>query len=304
MNKKRGLLFILFTALISGVSIFINKFGVSGIDSGIFTFSKNIVVALFLFAGIVFLKEFKNLKMLSFKQWKRLVLIGFVGGSVPFLLFFKGLQMTTGAAGSFIHKTMFVYVAVLAMLFLKEKLSKKILIPAVLLLAGNALLLKFVWNAFGIGELLILIATLFWAVENVISKHALKELEPKLIGFGRMFFGSLFILIYLTLTNQISLILGLNLSQVYWILLTSAFLFLYVFTWYNGLKDVKVTTATSVLLLGSPITTLLSYLFLGTALSLSQAIGMLLLSVGIISMVLFVEFGAEYNSLSINKVKI
>ncbi|MAG07873.1 hypothetical protein CMO89_00195 [Candidatus Woesearchaeota archaeon] len=304
MNKKRGLLFVLFTALVSGFSIFINRFGVSGINSSVFTFSKNIIVALFLFTGIVLVKDFGRLKILSFKQWSKLVLIGLVGGSIPFLLFFKGLQLTSGAAGSFIHKTMFVYVAVLAMLFLKERLDKRIVIPAVLLLAGNALLLKFVWQGFGVGELLILVATLFWAVENVISKHALKELEPKVVGFGRMFFGSLFILVYLSFTKQIGLVLSLNLSQVYWILLTSAFLFLYVFTWYNGLRDVKVTTATSVLLLGSPITTLLSYLFLGTALSLSQAMGLLLLLTGVVSMILFTEFGTKYDFLSINRAKV
>ncbi len=282
-------MFVMFTALVSGFSVFVNKFGVSGIDSSIFAFSKNVIVALFLFGSIVLVKDFNNLKELTLKQWRRLILIGFVGGSVPFLLFFKGLQLSTGAAGSFIHKTMFVYVIVLAMVFLKEKLDKRILISAVLLLVGNGLLLRFVWNGFGVGELMILIATLFWAVENVVSKHLLKELEPKVVGFGRMFFGSMFILVYLGFTKQIGVVFSLSLSQVYWILLTSGFLFLYVFSWYNGLRDVKVTTATSVLLLGSPITTLLSYLFLGSALSLVHAVGILLLVVGVVSVVM-VEF--------------
>ena len=285
-------MFVMFTALVSGFSVFVNKFGVSGIDSSIFAFSKNVIVALFLFGSIVLVKDFNNLKELTLKQWRRLILIGFVGGSVPFLLFFKGLQLSTGAAGSFIHKTMFVYVIVLAMVFLKEKLDKRILISAVLLLVGNGLLLRFVWNGFGVGELMILIATLFWAIENVVSKHLLKELEPKIVGFGRMFFGSMFILVYLGFTKQIGKVFSLSLSQVYWILLTSCFLFLYVFSWYNGLKDVKVTTATSVLLLGSPITTIMSYLFLGSALSLVQAVGILLVVGGVVSVVM-VEFGVR-----------
>jgi len=304
MNKKRGLMFVVFTALVSGFSVFVNKFGVSGIDSSIFTFSKNVIVALFLFGSIVLVKDFGKLKELTLKQWRRLVLIGFVGGSIPFLLFFKGLQLSTGAAGSFIHKTMFVYVIVLARVFLRERLDKRILISGVLLLVGNGLLLKFVWNGFGVGELMILIATLFWAVENVVSKHLLKELEPKVVGFGRMFFGSMFILVYLGFTKQIGTVFSLSLSQVYWILLTSGFLFLYVFSWYNGLRDVKVTTATSVLLLGSPITTLLSYLFLGSTLSLVQAVGILLVVGGVVSVVMVGELGIKDKLFLVRRVKV
>jgi len=135
LNKsKAGLLLVFLTAIISGFSIFINSFGVKGFDSSVFTFSKNVVVALFLFSIIIFLKQFNELKKLNKKQWLNLIGIGLIGGSIPFLLFFKGLQMATGAAAGFIHKTIFVYVAVFALLFLKEKLTKSIFIGALLLL--------------------------------------------------------------------------------------------------------------------------------------------------------------------------
>jgi uncharacterized membrane protein len=45
---KKGLIFVLMTALISGISIFVNKFGVKGVDSTVFTFMKNSMVALLL----------------------------------------------------------------------------------------------------------------------------------------------------------------------------------------------------------------------------------------------------------------
>lgn len=292
LNKKTGLMFIFFTAIISGFSIFINKFGVSDINSNIFTFSKNIIVAIFLFAIILFLNEFKSLTKLKTKDWLKLAIIGFVGGSIPFLLFFRGLQLTSGATSAFIHKTMFIYVIILAMIFLKEKLNKKVLIPAALLLIGNFLILNInPLNLFNLnyGSLLIFIATLFWATENIISKHVLKELTSVQVAFGRMFFGSLFILIFLFFTNELKLISTLNLPQLSWILISSIFLFLYVFTWYSGLKYVKVSTATSILLLGSPITTLLSYIFIGITLTLNEALGILFLIIGIVSFVLLAE---------------
>lgn len=281
MNKK-GLKLVFLTAIISGVSIFINKFGVGGINPYIFTFSKNILAFIFLFSIILLFKNFNQLKKLQSKEWMKLIVIGLLGGSIPFLLFFKGLSITSGATASFVHKTMFVYVIFLAAIFLKEKINKKILVGSVILLIGNFLLLKLNNLTFNTGDLLILIATLLWATENTVSKYALKTIHPTVVAFGRMFFGSLFILIFLTISGNIKHILTLTTPQVLWIVITSAFLFSYVITWYSGLKHVKVSIATSILLIGSPITTLLSITFLNTVVTISQIVGILIIPVGIL----------------------
>jgi len=93
MNNK-GYLLVLGTAIISGVSIFVNQFGVRVINSDIFTGLKNIVVAVILLCLIFWFKEWKLLAKLKIKEWLTLVLIGLVGGSIPFLLFFR--KRTTG----------------------------------------------------------------------------------------------------------------------------------------------------------------------------------------------------------------
>ena len=257
MNKK-GLILAFTTAIISGFSIYLNKFGVTGIESSIFTFSKNIIVALFLFSTVLLFKENLNLKL---KQWIKLIMIGLIGGSIPFLLFFKGLQLTSSASAAFIHKTMFVYVALLAVLFLREKITKKFLAGSILLLMGNAIFLKVYYPIFDKGALYIFIATLLWAIENIISKHTLKELSSRVVAFGRMFFGSMFILVYLIFAEKIVLLNTLNLNQIGWVLITTIPLFLYQITWYESLKYLKVSTATSVLLFGSVITSLLNLTF-------------------------------------------
>jgi drug/metabolite transporter (DMT)-like permease len=271
--------------MVSGVSIFINKFGVSGINPFVFTGLKNIVVAVFLFAIILGVGEFKSLKLLDKKQWSKLALIGLIGGSIPFLLFFKGLQLTSALNGAFIHKTIFVFVAILATIFLKEKLNKKYLVGAVLLLGGNALLLRFVWSGFGIGDLLILGATVMWAGEITLSKHTLKNLTGNQVAFGRMFFGSLFILIFLATTSNISLITTMTINQLTWIIITSVFLLLYVFTFYNGLKYIQAHIAASILLLGQLVTFGLSYFFLDTVITPVQAVGMLAMIAGAITVI-------------------
>ena len=295
MNKK-GLLFILGTAIISGISIFINKFGVKGIDAYLFTGAKNIIVAIFLFSLILLAKDFKKLKAMSKKDIGTLFLIGLFGGSIPFLLFFKGLQMTSAAQGAFIHKTMFIWVGILALVFLKEKLSKGILIGALLLLAGNFLLLRLTNFVFTTGDLLILGAALFWSVETVISKHALKELDSKIVAFGRMFFGSLIILGFLAFNGSLSLVSTLSSTHLLWILITSLFLVGYVFTWYSGLKHVKASIATSILLLGSVITTGLNIAFAEAVIVPSQIIGIILLITGLVCIIWFSTILKKFQS--------
>jgi drug/metabolite transporter (DMT)-like permease len=278
---KRGYIFVLLTALVSGVSIFLNKFGVKGINPYIFTWSKNILVALFLISAIIMFKEFKTFRSLSSKQWGKLIAIGLFGGSIPFLLFFKGLSMAPSASAALLHKSMFIFVAIAAIFFLKEKLSKGFIIAAILLFAGNLLLLGKTAFAFGVPEFLILAAVLFWATETIISKHALKELPSRVVAFGRMFFGVLFILVFLAATGNISGIAALTASQIGWIILTSILLFLYVTSWYAGLQLVPASRATCVLLLGSAITTLLSFIYAGSV-TIAGLAGVALILSGVI----------------------
>jgi len=298
--RTRGLLLVFSTAIISGFSIFINKFGVSLTNPYVFTFLKNTIVALLLTAAILFFKDLKALKQLGPKQWILLVLIGLIGGSIPFLLFFKGLAMSGAAQGSFIQKTMFVYVAAMAMIFLKEKLSKNFLIGALLLLLGNLLLLKTLKFSFTYGDLLIFLATLFWAAENVLSKYVLRELTGRTVAWGRMFFGSIFILGYLGLSGQLSLVENVTFPQIIWISITSMLLLAYVMTWYSGLKYIPVSLATAILLLGSPITTILTVMATGK-ISWQEILSGALILIGLILIVSFDYIWKKINVLNAAK---
>jgi len=285
---RKGYFLVFLTALISGFAIFINKFGVSVVNPNIYTFLRVLTVAIFLTGLLLFLKDWRKLKNLTKKQWLLLMTIGLIGGSIPFLLFFKGLSLTNAAQGSFIHKTMFIWVTVLAALFLKEKIDKKFLLGGLLLFLSSLILLKKLPYSLGQGDLLVFLATLFWATENTISKYVLRDLEGRIVAWARMFFGALFILIFLLATNQLPLISGLTLKQINWVLITAVILFSYVMTWYNGLKFIPVSQATVILLLGSPITTILSLITVGK-INLQEIFSGILIIFGIIFVIGFRE---------------
>lgn len=274
-HEKKGVYLVLMTAFISGLSIFINKFGVSNINPYLFTGLKNAFVAILLSALLIGFKQRKLLLKLPLKTWLMLITIGLIGGSIPFLLFFKGLSLTSAAQASLIHKNMFLIVALFSPLLLKEKLQKYFFMSAILIIFGNLLLLTkafpLTWN---IGNSLILTATVLWAGENILSRKMLKSLPSILVAWGRMFFGSVIIFGYLLFTHQLSGIMMLSENQWPWIIITSLFLFGYVFTWYAGLKYLKVTTATALLTLGAPLTTLLTLLTAGK-LALVEILGII-----------------------------
>ncbi|MBU0666281.1 MAG: DMT family transporter [Nanoarchaeota archaeon] len=286
---KKGIGLVFGTAIISGISVFLNAFGVKDINPFLFTGAKNFLVAICLLSTLILFKNFSSLKKLNIKQWTNLVFIGLIGGSIPFLLFFKGLQLISPAQGSFIHKTMILWVGILALIFLKEKINVKLIVGLIILLAGNFLLLKITSFDLTTGALLVFAATIFWSVEIILSKKLLKNTSGNVLAFGRMFFGSIFIFLYLLFTNQLSGMMSLTTPQLGWIVLTSIFLFVYVTTFYNGLKYIKASTAIAILSLGAVITTILNIIFLDKILMLHQFIGLTSIVVGSLLISLFSE---------------
>jgi drug/metabolite transporter (DMT)-like permease len=279
--ENKGILLALLTAVVSGVSIFANSFAVKGIDAFVLTTFRNLSVAFLLVALIVLLKEWKSVKTLSRKDWAKLAALGLVGGSIPFLLFFYALTQTTAVNAGFIHKTMFVWTTLLAVVFLKEKPGKTFLAAAGLLLAGN-LLLSLTISSFVFADFLVLAAVLLWSVENVYAKRVLKDLNARVVAFGRMFFGALFMLAFLAATGGLAKAAALSFDQIGWILLTMPLLFGYVAFWYSGLKMIDVSRATAVLMLGQPVTVLLSAVFLGKAVSLVEIAASALITFGVV----------------------
>lgn len=284
---RKGILLTFCTAIISGVSIFVNQYGVKVVNSYIFTGLKNIVVAALLFGLIIIIKKWPELKKLQKKDWLNLVIIGLIGGSVPFLMFFKGLSLSTGPEAAYLHKFMFVFVLLLAPIFLKEKFKWQYTIGFLFLIIGSALLYKINgainWNY---GDTLIIGATFLWAIENIISKKILNKLSGTVVAWGRMFFGSVFIIIFWAYTNQLHSLLTLNHQQINWVLISGILLFGYVFTWYNGLKKIPVSLAMSILALGAPVTSLLE-IIQGKIYTPNQIWGISFMFIGVILYIIF-----------------
>lgn len=280
--SQKGLYFALMTALISGLSIFLSKSAVKVVgDSFVYTTAKNLLVALVLTIIVLTPVVFRQLSNLKKKEWLLLIAVGLVGGSLPFVLFFKGISMTSAVQAGFIHKTLFIWVTILAIPLLKEKLSKWQGLAMTMLLGGNLILGGVKTWQFGWGDLLIFCATLLWACEYIIAKTILRTVSSKIVAWARMFFGLIVLLVWLVFSGRGSALLFLNKGQWIWIALMSIFLLGYVLSWYGALKRQPASVVTSILVLASPITTMISGVVSGSF-GLQQLAGVLIISFAVI----------------------
>lgn len=288
---KKGLYYSLLAALISGISIFYNKnVIVDGLDPVIFNVFKNggvaVILSLFLFSH----PAQKNLHSLTHSNWKKIILVGLIGGSLPFLLFFEGLKIVPAINAGLIQKTLFVWVALLALPYLREKLNFRQIIGYFSVIAGNFLIGNLSPFSLGNGELLILLATLLWSVEIIISKKLLNSnIDNHLVSWGRMFFGSIFLLLFALLQNKLNLLSTLRPEQILPVLGSVLLLTIYVRTFYKALNHAPATLVTSILVLSSPVTNLLNSLFISHSFPVLQTNNLLLSLIGVIMISFFLR---------------
>lgn len=287
MSAKKGVLWALGTALISGVSIYVNKFGVAQInDPLVYTTLKNSVVAVGFLAAVGLMAGWRELRPFTARQWIGWIGLGVIGGGVPFLLFFQGLSLASAPSAALIHKTLFLWVALLAVPLLGERLGWWQVAGLGVLAVGQFLLRRPSAWGWGSGETLMLIATLLWASETILAKKVLSGVSVRTAALGRMGIGAVVMWAFLSFTGRAATAVALTGTQWVWVLVTSAFLMGYVWTWYSALKAAPAVLVASVLTLGAIITILLAALLEARGPTAPQIAGMLLLALGALAFVL------------------
>jgi drug/metabolite transporter (DMT)-like permease len=259
-TRRTGLVLALATAVISGVAVFLNSYGVRAFgDATAYTTAKNLIAALLLLGIVATPATGARLtRPASRRQWIGLGLVGLIGGSLPFVLFFEGLARASSVHAAFVHKTLVLWVAVLALLVLRERLRGWHWAAIGLLIVGQAGLNGGLVTQWGSGESMILIATLLWSVEVVLAKRLLGSLSSWTLGCARMVLGAALLVLWSVATGRAGALLGMTAEQWTWVLVTGALLAGYVTTWFAALARAGAVDVTAVLVLGAIVTTVLA----------------------------------------------
>ncbi|TDO58754.1 putative membrane protein [Kribbella sp. VKM Ac-2571] len=287
-SRTQGLALAFGTAVISGVSVFVNSYGVRVVhDATVYTTAKNLVAAVLLILVAAGSRTFArqravaSRRVLTRRSWAGLVAVAVVGGSVPFVLFFNGLARASSTHAAFVHKTLVVWVALLAVPILGERLGLLHYTAIGLLLVGQAALGGGLSGfAFGTGELMILAATLLWAVEVIVVKRLVGAAPPDILAVARMGLGVLLLIGWVAVSGHWSALTGLSAEGWRWALLTGLFLAGYVATWYRALALAPAVDVTAVLVLAAAITAALDAIVKGTVVTPQAGVGIALLAAG------------------------
>jgi drug/metabolite transporter (DMT)-like permease len=302
------------TALISGVSVFVNSYGVRAVTSPtVYTTAKNLVATLVLGGASLVAWRVRvrrdgstpaNFATPSREptashdpragtsfapatpvrpgalHWLGLAYVGVVGGGLAFVLFFNGLAQSAPAPAAFWRDTMVLWVAVLAVPFLRERVRWWNVAAVALLILGEITLTGGVGHlGASRGESSVLAATVLWAVEVVIAKRLLRCVSPAALAVVRMGVGGAALIAYLAATGSLGALVTLNATQIGWALWTGLLLSAYVATWMAALARARALDVTSVLVASALVTWLLQ-LAAGTTTLARNSLGLVLIALG------------------------
>lgn len=257
LRPRVGIGLALATAAISGVSVWVNASAVRAFgDPVLFTTLKNAVAAVLLVGLATLLVDRipTRLRSASRRDLIGLVAVGIVGGSVPFVLFFSGLAAASAPSAAIIHKTLFVWVALLAAVLLRERLGLAQIAALAVLLMAQLLVQPADGLSWTSGEWMIALATGLWAVEVVVARRLVAHLPAAIGAAARMSIGLVVLVTWVVVTGTAGTVASLTIEQWVWVAITGVLLTGYVTTWYAALRRAPASAVTAVLTLGAPVT--------------------------------------------------
>jgi drug/metabolite transporter (DMT)-like permease len=225
----------------------------------------------------------RDLRAVDRAGWLGVGVVGVGGGGIAFLLFFTGLALASASSAAFIHKTLFVWVALLAVPLLRERLGLLQIGALATLLVGQLLVAPPTGVTWGVGDSMIAAATLRCAAEVVLARRLLARVPAAVLGVGRLGIGLIVLGGYLVVTGRIALLADLGATQWAWAIGTGVLLAGYVATWFAALSRAPATVVSAVLVVGAPITAVLSAIANGTVPAPTQLVGYGLIPLAVLS---------------------
>jgi uncharacterized membrane protein len=247
-HAKLGYVFAVAAACISGVSIFVNSLGVRAFaDPVVYTTLKDGLVGLILLVPLLVSAGWRSeYRHLDRRTWAWLIALALTGGSVPFALFYTGLQLTTAATGALINHFQFVLVALFAAAFLRERLPTAVWTGMIVLLLGTVLgtnLNTLQWNS---GGVLIALSTVLFAIDFVIAKHLLRGLATLTVMTARMTLGTAMLFVYVVVSGRMVPITQLTQNQWLFLVITGFLLLLFTVATFTAIRHSSVSAVLAI----------------------------------------------------------
>ncbi len=218
-----------------------------------------------------------------------LVLLGALGTTIPFILFFVGTQRTSAIEAVLCLQTEPVYSLIVAWLFLGHRLTVRRVSAACVLLAGIALAVGMGGLSDALGVTLLLLTPLSWQICHLLTLRGLPSVEPYLLTGARYVYGGALVAVAAWALGGPDWVPSADVfaAQLPALALQGIGLsFLGTILWYLTIARLDLARATAIIVPSIPLLSLgASFLVVGEVPTLRQAAGMLLTAGGVLAFV-------------------
>ena len=218
-----------------------------------------------------------------------LILLGALGTTLPFVLFFIGTQRTSAIEAVLCLQTEPVYSLIVAWLFLGHRLTVRRVGAALVLAAGIVLAVGVGGLSDPLGVALLLVTPLSWQICHLLTLRGLPSVEPYLLTGARYVYGgALLALAAWVFGGPNWMPAGDAFVEQLPVLALQGVVLSYVGTmlWYQTIARLDLARATAIVVPSVPLLSLgASFLVVGEVPTLHQAAGMLLTAGGVLAFV-------------------
>lgn len=189
--------FLLFIALVFWASAFVGiRIGLSSYSPGALALFRFMIASLFLLP--IFCKYYRN-NHLAIKDTLRIMLIGIIGIGIYNISLNYGEITTTSSIASFIMSQAPVFIILMAVFFLKEKLNLLGWIAVAISFLGVSLIILSKWNSLQIdkGIFYVLLTALTGALYTILQKPLLRKINSLELVIFFIWSGTLIMMVFL-----------------------------------------------------------------------------------------------------------
>lgn len=216
------------------------------------------------------------------KNWKEGIILGFAN-ALSVVLWFAAIKAIGATLTTFLLRFMTIFLIILGIIFLKEKLNTLEAIGAAIAIAG-ALVMNF--NASSIlliGTIIAVLAAFAVAVQEIIAKIYVARISPMELTSIRTTFVLPFLLIYALLAGNIGAAAEIKAGSLLLIIAgsTASAVIGFIF-WYKAIERMDVSKAAIIRTVDPFIVMVYAFLIFSTAPTQKELIGGTLIVAGVI----------------------
>lgn len=277
------------SAFFAGITAILAKIGIKNTDSNLATAIRTVVILLFSWLMVFIVGSFNTITELSNKTIIFLILSGLATG-LSWLCYFKALQLGNVNKVTPIDKSSTILTMVLAMIFLKEKITILKIISIILIGIGTYLMIEKKednkqaknnkWLLFAFGS------AIFASLTSILGKVGIEGVESNLGTAIRTIVVLLMAWIVVFVTKKQSEIKNIDKKSWKFLVLSGLTTGLSWLCYYKALQEGQASIVVPIDKLSIVITIAFSYFILKEKLNKKSILGLILIVAGTLSLLI------------------